>query len=204
MAILNRVVCLPSDTECSILARTQGVFEIWQPQLVLGATPRELLLLNRQSHTLVRICSDYKDVHFKFECLYLKVCQQDAGDKSIGGTRIGVVTWRQAKAVLRAEWERPALNGEVPSHYEQIVQARGDISTIPPEAAACISMIGVLFLGKDKLEHGLVYLDDEFPLSLAYVDDIETIREVVSQATVVAVDELQGIRRRLSGFVTGS
>lgn len=203
MAILNRLACLPSEAECYTLSQIQGVFEIWQPRLVPGASPQEFFLLNRDSDIAIRICSDYRDVQFKFECLYLKVYQQSIDDIVPDGTQIGLTKCQKAKVVLRAEWERPALPGEVPPHYEQIVQVRGEINTIPADVPACISMVGVLLFGEDGLKQGLVYLDDDFPLSLGYVEDTANIIQFLSQSTVLAIDEVEEIRIQLWNWTKG-
>lgn len=197
MAILNRLLCLPSPVECSTLCQLQGVFEIWQPSLLPGASTQELFLLNRSSDIAIRICSDYRDVQFKFECLYLKVYQQPVGDIVSTGTQIGQIKCQKVKIVLRAEWERPVLPGEVPPNYERIIQVRGEITTIPAEVPAYISMVGILLFGEDNLKQSLICLDDNFPLLVSYVEDAENIIQFLSQSSVIAIDEVKKIRDKL-------
>lgn len=193
MAILNKLACIPSEDECTILSSFAETFEIWQPKLDPGATPQELYLLNVDTRMVVCINSDYKDVQFKFECLYLVVHQKQAGDYVFNGSIIShAKTWDKVQVILRVEWERDALPGEVPVSYDQVLQVRGKLGDVPADAPACISMVGVLF--SDDGGSGLIYLDDDFPLSLGYTEDSQQIEQFLSQSINVAVDEVAVIR----------
>lgn len=204
MAVLNRLACIPSGEECSILTDIQGTFEVWQPKSIPGATTQRLYFVNVDSRLVVCIRSDCRDVRFKFECLYLTVFRTQADDSTFSGERIAVAkNLQEAKVVLRAEWERPALRGEVPPHYEQVVQVRGELNDIPSGAPACISMVGVLFIGIDGGSQWLVSLSDDFPLSLRYSENAKEIRQFLSKCSAVAVDEVAGIRSRLSDWEKG-
>lgn len=193
MAILNRLAILPTEQECSILSQVQGVFEIWQPKMIPGAVPQEIFLLNRISHIAICIRSDYKDVRFKFECLYLTVCQKTE-DKICIDSKIGVANLEGVKVILRAEWERSSFPGEVPPHYEQIVQVRGSLGNIPKDAPACISVVGILLIGENGINQGLIYLDDDFPLLISYVKDAENINQFILQSSLVELTEVARIR----------
>lgn len=200
MAILNRIALIPSAEECSLLTQIKGTFELWEPELVAGASPQNLTLCGVASDLGICISSDYRDVRFKFECLYMKVSQQSPNGNVSKGRKLVLSTWQRAKVVLRAEWERLAANSEVPTNYDQIIQVRGEISKVPFGVSACISMVGILFYGESDLVVGLVYLDDEFPLSITYVEDPQVIEAFISESTVIPVDEIGKLRQELSDW----
>jgi hypothetical protein len=199
MAILNRLSCIPLEDECETLSGIKGTFEIWRQKLLFPEdVVQEFYLVDMDSRIAICICSDYWDVKFKFECLYLTVSQKLADESAFGGERIidSIKDFQQAKAVFRAEWESPALPSGLSSNNEHVVQVRGELNDVPDDVSACVSMVGVLLVGADGESQGLVYLDDDFPLLLSYIEDPKAIEKFISQSSVVEIDDIAEIRNQ--------
>jgi hypothetical protein len=201
MAILNKISCIPSEAECVLLSNISGLLEVWQPKLVPGARPQKVLLKQSDSNQIITVYSDYSDVRFKFECLYLKISNTLEKQIPSDGTKVGNVQMvDKIKMIIRTEWERAALPNEVPSHYDQIVQVRGPIDDVPKESPACVAIVGILFEAKDSSPTGMLYLDEDFPLAISFTDDSDKIREYLVDTISISPADSNIIRNQTKNW----
>lgn len=115
----------------------------------------ETIFIRDREGCWLAICWDYADVEFKFEIYHLSIerpLKVPAEEKlSVGGC---IPRFSKVRLLTRSEWVRPAAAGEVPLHYEQVVEEAGRLADVPDSAtAAGTALFGIGFLdeGGDPL-----------------------------------------------------
>lgn len=203
MAFLKKLDALPSQAEAEFLRSVDGACELWVPKTVLGESLRSVWIFNERSKFPVMVCSDYYDVRFKFECPYLKIQQKrlvEAKPVQELGQPVEMATVTGVKLAVRAEWERWAAPTEVQPGYEQVVTERGSLADIPAESPACVAVCGVLSLDSAQCKQVLIYLDDSFPLTVSVTSQPENIKEVLVDASLIQISDLDATRRSLADW----
>jgi hypothetical protein len=189
--MVKLVVFLPHDNSLSCLGHLHGTIRVIQSSdFLCGAT--ELLLVSDNDFSL-RILVDYNDVIFKFECFCLEaeVVSQNLWRNSREVTKIE--GWQYIKCMFRFEWERPALSGEVPVHWEQIVRRRGkrqDISDTATDVG--VSMIGIaLWNSAENSPIALILSDDVDPATLRVCTKKDEITSFISECECVDLNNVK-------------
>lgn len=192
---------LPDERGLLCLERLQGMVQVLHQSNLIGGA-NELLLVAENGY-LVRLYVDYTDVVFKFECFGLMAEPlmsspwQDAEKVGLFGN------WQRIECLFRFEWERPALSGEVPPHWDQVVRHRGKRSDIPNVATAIgVSMVGLLFW---DVEQGVpvasFVIDDEEPATLRLVDANGDLGGLLSECERVFIDDVSQWNALLGDWV---
>jgi len=167
MAVLRRVAAIPSQDEVRRYERLHSGFDVYFPSLVRGATVQKVKLSPHDGSSSIIIGSDYFDIAFKFEGFTLTT-RGRSWDQEEGPVahRIAAPGLDGIFVLLTATWERPARLGEVPSHYDAVVQESGQLGDVPPESPACYAMIGLSFADSAGTPRLTIELDQDDPLTV--------------------------------------
>ncbi len=188
--MVRPAVFLPHDNSFSCFRRLHGAIQVMQPSVLIGG-PTELLLVADDNFSL-RIVVDYNDVAFKFECFGLEaeVASQTSGVNNREVTKLQ--GWQSIKCMFRFEWERPALPGEMPAHWEQIVRRRGKRQDVSDTATDIgLSMVGIIFWNAaENLPVALILSDDNDPTTLRICIKQDEMTELMSECECVDLDEV--------------
>lgn len=183
--MVNNSIFLPDADGFSCLDRLYGEVSIWAPSGFLDGV-RELVLRSRDGFS-AKLFSDYTDVVFKFECFGLKVeeCLSPLPEEQkeiFSFKNIDVV-----RCFFRFEWERPALQGEVPRHWEQIVRRRGKRCHISTEATSiCVSMVGIYFMDSSRGNSSLaIFNNDNDPATMLIYPPGEGLDALVAECECI-------------------
>lgn len=145
------------------------------------------VFLSGDQNSFLKIYADGHDVRFKFE-VFTVVVERLSSEKLGSVIEIGRIDgWQSIKCCFLFEWERPALLGEVPSHYDQVVRDGGKQDQFPENAiAAGVSMTGVVFWddGRQAPMAALVSADWP-PESLSWLQEPAQIQRFMSGCEVV-------------------
>jgi hypothetical protein len=184
---------LPDSRTIDALARLHGVVTVLQPANPIGGLMR--LFLKAGDAPPVSLSVDYHDVVFKFECFSIVADASPRASFSDAHQITLITEWHTIKCLFCFEWERPALPGEVPPHFEQITRKRGTREKISSDASAvCVSMIGIAFWNvvQDKAIAAIVSDDDNDPGTMRICEKPEEIEVTISESEKVSVDEVGG------------
>lgn len=144
-----------------------------------------LYVRNRENQWL-SLSWDYVDVEFKFEIFYLSIeSQQDVTtDDLIFAANIP--SFGSLELLVKSEWVRPTLSGEVPDDFEELIEECGTIKSVPASATA----IGTAISG--------VMLSDQLgvPLWAIIIDDVKSY----STRIVSSLDALVSLKTTCDVF----
>lgn len=143
---------------------------------------------------------DYVDVQFKFE---MYVTSLDERTSELSGGWKTVATMAPAARILflvRAEWIRPAMSGEVPDAYEQVIEEGGRLDVAPASAiVGGLGLRGIMLMGDTTDQRvGVIGIDDGHGYSLQWLSEHAAIDAYLSDCHVYDLDALRAFRERLS------
>lgn len=134
---------------------------------------------------------DYVDVEFKFEiyCLAIEVPRNRAVDKL---TPAGVIPDFDSIVFLtKSDWVRPALSGEVPAHFEQVIEQSGRLASVPESALAIgTTLYGVVFMDATRNPRFAIAVDEQESYSVRGFNEPEGIKELMDSADAFSLDQL--------------
>lgn len=164
--MVNSAIFLPAENDLACLGELHGHTRVLRQRFEDEDFNRILhrVLIVSNDGKGVCIHSDYGDVEFKFECFFLKVfsCAPDLWDETIEISE--VEGWHTVKCLFQFEYERPAVKGEVPESWVQVVRKRAKKIEIPEEATAIgCALVGIVFWNSVK----------RFPVLLVANGDID-------------------------------
>ena len=180
---------LPSEEEFKSLARLRPPTRAMT--LIGPAGGIERLFLEADNSLVLELAIDYNSVAFKFECFGLRVkeCVYPPAPTNI--ERRMPAHWTSLHCLFRFEWERNAIPGEVPSHWEQFIRRRGTRNAIDAVVTAiCVSMVGLLFI-EDGEPIAVVTNSDEDPATLRLCFDASSITGVTDECESVDVEKIK-------------
>jgi hypothetical protein len=142
---------------------------------------------------------DYVDVQFKFE---MYVTSLDERDSELSGSWKTVATMAPAARIrflVRAEWIRPAMPGEVPDAYEQVIEEGGRLDAAPASASVGgLGLRGIVLMGGSEYQPvGVIGIDDSHGYSLQWLSDRAAIDAYLSDCHVYDLDALRAFRKRV-------
>lgn len=128
----------------------------------------------------------FADVEYRFEVYFIEA--EILGELQIESPEIvaSFPSLQSMEFLFRAEWLRPALPGEVPAQFEQVVEECGSFSRIPATATAVgLAFVGVLF--ESAKDNGVVgvCVDDARNYSLKLIT-----KEHLAGGTVIDLDRV--------------
>jgi hypothetical protein len=176
---------LPDDDGFASLDRLNGLVRIYYKKVLTSAPATAVLATEANDLVLLRV--DFRDVVFKFECFGLMpglISSLPWLEVSELGRIDG---WHTIKCLFRFEGERPALPGEVPSHFEQIKNSRGVRSTVDRSLTAIgVSMVGIMFWNSDDDSPvALMFSHDDDPATLRLTSTSEEMNDFVRECECV-------------------
>ena len=129
----------------------------------------------RSVHGKVATASwDFADVEFRFEVYFVRVESAENLEVSALNSLSRIPALGTLEYLFRAEWLRPAAPGEVPEHYEQVIEGRGNLSSVPASATAVgIAFAGVVFRSEASDECVGLCIDDVNNYSLRIVNGVQ-------------------------------
>jgi hypothetical protein len=142
---------------------------------------------------------DYVDVQFKFE-MYVASPEERSAAATSGWSLVGrVATPARICFLARAEWIRPAIPGEVPETYEQIIEEAGRVDSVPKMATiAGLGLRGVALMNDTgDLPASIIGIDDSVGYSLQWLSDRSSVEAYSADCHVVDLDALRAIRRSI-------
>jgi hypothetical protein len=143
----------------------------------------ESLFLQSDAGSRSSLCWGYSDVEFKFEIYGVVIGQEDqvASSRLTVIHRLDGVT--SVDALLRTEWIRPADRGEVPEHFEQIIEEGGAAMHVPAAASAVGTVVsGLAFKDSGGAPILVVSLNEKERYSLKLVCDIDSMNDAIGRA----------------------
>jgi hypothetical protein len=182
---------LPDDMELSFLRQIHHPIVISRPEKRIGGLSTIVLEQPGAQSFCLRVTAH--TVAFKFEVFRLRVepWTGQVDRKLIEMSRI--VEFDSLKCLLRFEWVRPALQGEIPAHFEQIVGERGrrqDIRSSATKVAA--SMVGLAFYkAKSNLPTTVILNSDDDPVTLRVLDKTNDIEQAISDCEALRTAEIE-------------
>jgi len=189
--MVTTTIFLPNKEGFSYLGDIHGGVRLLQPSNLIGGAT-ELLLVTENDFS-VRLFVDYTDVVFKFECFSLMVDVSPAVTW-LNAEEVAILSkWNAVKCLFRFEWERPALPGEVPEHWEQVVRHRGKRpGALDQITAICVSMVGVVFLNsaQDSTITSIL-IDDSDPATLRLCRIRDEIETFMAECECVELEKVQ-------------
>lgn len=189
MAIVTVAAFLPEDDSYTCIGRLHDGVSVSKPDKLIGG-PTELLLSTNDGYA-VRLSVDYNDVVFKFECFGLMVTASSLAPCSSAVEVTQFNDWQNMKCLFRFEWERPALAGEVPVQWEQVIRRRGRRSDISSAATAIgVSMVGIAFWNSKKAAPvASISNDDEDPMTLRICRKPNEIEMLMAECECVSLED---------------
>lgn len=134
---------------------------------------------------------DYLDVEFKFEIYGISAEYLNSvvtADLIPAGT---VPSFAAIGFLLKTSWVRPALPGEVPENYEQVIEESGVATAVPSSATVIATgLYGVLFRSTDGSPRLVITIDDDASYSLRSLVDNEVMAAAVAACDSLSFDEL--------------
>ncbi|MDF4026301.1 hypothetical protein P3W24_15110 [Luteibacter sp. PPL201] len=123
---------------------------------------------------------NYFDIEFKFETYGVSIeLVQRAPTTLVDAGNIG--EFEHIDFYAKTEWTRPAVPGEVPSDFEQIIEAAGRLDEVPTDAISVgTSLHAVVFRSIGGDSDVMICIDDDARFSLKAMvgsQGIEAIRQ---------------------------
>jgi len=177
---------LPADLEFQALGRLSGPISVLRVAPMTGR-PRGLILEGRGDYS-IEISTDYMDVVFKFESFRLTANISNQADRPDAAKIAEIRDWDEIRCVFGFEWKRPAISGEVPEPWVQVVRELGPRDAIPATASALgVSMPGIVFWNEARdAPVTLIFSDhDEEPGAILIADDRDRINALISRYETV-------------------
>jgi hypothetical protein len=190
MAMVIFAAFLPSHNELFCLRRLYAPIRVFQPSCLTVGT-NELLLASANDYS-IRLSVDYNDVIFKFECFSLKTESTLLSSWPSASVIAILDGWHIITCLFRFEWEREALNGEVPINLKQIVRQRGIRNNISNAATAVgVSMVGLEFWDVEKgMPIASIISNDDDPATFRIYRESCEIKALNNECECVKLDEV--------------
>ncbi|MBL0040603.1 MAG: hypothetical protein KA505_08700 [Xanthomonadales bacterium] len=180
---------------CPELQSLLGMTEFSGGELLMDPSnePPLGVLHLRSVHGKVATASwDFADVEFRFEVYFVRVESAENLDVSALNSLSKVPVLGILEYLFRAEWLRPAAPGEVPEHFEQVIEGRGSLANVPASATAVgIAFAGVVFRSEASDECVGLCIDDVNNYSLRIVNGVQVDDELLAGFDRVPLSELK-------------
>jgi hypothetical protein len=185
--MVTALACIPDDDGFAALNRLHGSIQVLHRH-ASSSTPTRIALVN-ESNYVVLLRVDFRDVVFKFECFGLMPNAIPFVPWPSASELGRIEGWDTIKCLFRFEWEREAVPGEVPSHFEQIKRRRGKRGDVDSNARAiCISMIGIVFWNTPAdFSVAMIFSHDDDPSALRVSTTGEEIAAFMSECECVDI-----------------
>ncbi|WP_203143278.1 hypothetical protein [Marinobacter mangrovi] len=171
MAILKRKLLVPDEEFVSFLQRLDECKVLCPSE---SSAWSDMLILESGSGDRMSLSSDYVNIEFKFEVFYLSSSDSCLSEKLDLKEIFSVVEMSSAKFLFQVAWLRPALPGEVPPNYEQVVEEVGVRNDIPEAAyVAGLYVKGILILSNERPVIAIASSGDNPDVLVLAVDEQE-------------------------------
>lgn len=114
----------------------------------------------------VALTWNYFDIEFKFETYGISIEPVQRAPATL--VEVGSIgEFEQIDFYAKTEWTRPAVLGEVPSYFEQIIEAAGRLDHVPADAISVgTSLYAVVFRSVGGDSDVMICIDDDERFSL--------------------------------------
>ncbi|WP_185754235.1 hypothetical protein [Luteibacter sp. 9135] len=133
---------------------------------------------------------NYFDIEFKFETFGISrevVRKVPTALLDVGS----IPEFEKIDFCVRTEWTRPASPGEVPSHYEQVIEEAGRLAQVPADAiSAGTSLYAIVFRSINGDSDVMISIDDNIRFSLKSVTGSAKIAAILQSCDVFTSAEL--------------
>ncbi len=161
--------------------------------------PLGVLHLRSMRGEVVTASWDFADVEFRFEVYFVNVKTAENSEIDAFTSLSKVPVLGTLEYLFRAEWLRPSAPGEVPEHFEQVIEERGSPANIPASATAVgVAFVGVVFRSAANDEHLGLCIDDVNNYSLKIVKGAQIDGASLAGFDRVPMSELSHRIRRLA------
>ncbi|MET4677162.1 MULTISPECIES: hypothetical protein [unclassified Luteibacter] len=150
----------------------------------------ESVYFRRDSGKWIALTWNYFDIEFKFETYGIS----RELVRSVPTTLLEVGNIADVERIdfcVRTEWTRPASPGEVPSHFEQIIEEAGRVAQVPVDAiSAGTSLYAAVFRSINSDLDVMISIDDDVRFSLKSVTGSLKIATTLQSCDVFSSVEL--------------
>lgn len=199
--MVRKLAALMTDQELRLLSRLNGPV-YFGSYAIAPAAGSDFWLVEPKHAPPLMLRGDYQDVEFKFECLYIRLDEPTETFTRRKGSLLdhAEVDVRDVKLLVRASWIRKAMPNEVPPNWEQMVERRGKLESVPGHAlAAYVAVVGLLLTDVAGIKT-LLRLSDGPPTSIERITDIDRMTEALKEGELVAPSDFAALRVRLQGW----
>jgi len=150
----------------------------------------ETVYFRDRSGQWIALTWNYFDIEFKFEMYGISIESMER----VPATLIDVGNLAEFEKIdfyTKTEWIRPAVAGEVPSHFEQVIEGSGRLAQVPADAiSAGTSLHAVVFRSIDVDSDVMISIDDDARFSLKSATGSRKIAAVLQSCDVFDSVEL--------------
>ena len=127
---------------------------------------------------------NYYDIEFKFETYGISLETKESATATL--LEVGnLPRFEKIDFYTKTEWTRPAIPGEVPSYFEQVIEESGSLAQVPADAiSAGTSLYAVVFRPINGESDLMVSVDDDVRYSLKAVSESVEIAAVLQSCDV--------------------
>lgn len=150
----------------------------------------ESIYFRSGSEEWIALTWNYFDIEFKFETFGISrevVRKVPTTLLDVGS----IPEFEKIDFCVRTEWTRPARPGEVPSHYEQVIEEAGRLAQVPADAiSAGTSLYALVFRSINGDSDVMISIDDNIRFSLKSVIGSVKIAAILQSCDVLSSAEL--------------
>lgn len=151
----------------------------------------ESVYIRDKSGQWISLSWNYIDVEFKFEIYCLSI---DSPKNIIFQDLIpagSVPNFASLEFLMKSDWVRPTLPGEVPENFEQVIEEGGPISSVPSSASVVGTTIyGIVFNDVDHNPLLVIAVDDNERYSVKKIVDFDAIATLMEVCDSFSLPEL--------------
>lgn len=163
--------------------------------------PVDLFLVG-PNEDIVRMVAEYRDVRFKFECLFVTVEQ---------GTPLtphpvhlaNISDWTSIRCAIAFEFRRPAWPGELPPHYVQVTGDYGTRQIVPDNVQALgVYIHGFLFWNDlNDLPVAAIVASRDVPGTLEFIGNQDRLSAICANLEIVSLPNLDRWRAEMEAWL---
>lgn len=150
----------------------------------------ETVYFRDRSGQWIALTWNYFDIEFKFEMYGISIQAMERAPATL--LEVGsLVEFEKIDFYTKTVWIRPAVAGEVPSHFEQVIEEAGRLVQVPADATSVgTSLYAVVFRSIDADSNLMISIDDDARFSLKSATGSRKIAAVLQSCDVFDSVEL--------------
>jgi len=188
---------LPPPGSLKALVRLRAPVTVYRrARSILGPTGLWTVLWLGDPDSTLRLTVKDHGLACKFEVFELVANEEPLPPSAERIEVTNILGWDAIRCLFRFEWTRPAIRGELPSHYEQIIGESGKSDAIPNNALhGAVTMVGIAFWNEVRNAPVAGVLDrGDDPFSLRVLDHPEKTATALEQCEIVRPDDIPALK----------